>query len=51
VLDEIKQRLLCPVQIVEHADEGFLLSLLLEQLAETPCDFLRRRCGFGFTEQ
>jgi hypothetical protein len=40
--DEIEQRLFCPVQVVEHAHERMLLRVVLEELAESPCDLLGR---------
>ena len=42
MLDQIEQRLLGPVQVIEDANEGPLLCLLLEQLAEAPRDLLRQ---------
>ena len=43
VLDELEQRLLPPVEVVEDADHRPLPRLLLEQLAEGPRDLLRGR--------
>ena len=40
VLDQVEERLLAPLDVVEHDDER---RLLLEQLAERPGDLLRRR--------
>ena len=51
MLDEIEQRLLPPVQVVEHADERLLLRFLLEQLAEAPGDLVRRCAHLRFPEQ
>ena len=47
MLDQIEQRLLCPVQVVEHADERALPRLLLEQLAEAPRDLVCRGRGLA----
>ena len=41
VLDEVEERLLAPLDVVEQADER---RLLLEQLAERPGDLLGRGC-------
>jgi len=43
VLDQVEQRLLCPVQIVQHHYEWLYPRLLLEQLAEPPGDLLGRQ--------
>ena len=40
MLDQVEERLLAPLDVVEHDDER---RLLLEQLAERPADLLRRR--------
>src|SRR6266508_5899387 len=40
MLDEIEQRLLRPVQVVEYADERALLRRLLEKLSERPRNFV-----------
>src|SRR5262245_60298397 len=51
VLDEIEQRLLGPVQVVEDADERLRLRLLLEQLAKAPGDLLGARGKLRLAEQ
>jgi hypothetical protein len=46
VLDEIEERRLCPVNVVEDDDERRRPCQLLEQPADTPCDLLgRNRCA------
>src|SRR5262249_44653252 len=47
VLDQIEERLLAPLNVIEHADER---GLVLEQLAEGPGDLLRARPGLGLAE-
>ena len=48
VLDQVEERLLAPLDVVEHDDER---RLLLEQLAERPGDLLRRRARLRLAEQ
>src|ERR1700692_4130910 len=51
MLDEVEQRLLRPVEVVEHADERLHLRLLFEELAEPPRDLLRRGRRVRLAEQ
>ena len=51
VLDEVEERLLSPVNVVEDADERFSLRLLFEQLAERPGDLLGRGALLSLPEQ
>jgi AAA ATPase domain/Adenylate and Guanylate cyclase catalytic domain/zinc-ribbon domain len=51
VLDQVEQRLLAPVQVVEDTDERPLLRLLLQQLAEPPSDRARRGCMIALAKQ
>ena len=48
VLDQVEERLLAPLDVVEHDDER---RLLLEQLPERPGDLLRRRSRLRLAEQ
>ena len=48
VLDQVEERLLAPLDVVEHDDER---RLLLEQLAERPGDLLRRRPRLRLPQQ
>ena len=50
VLDQIEERLLAPVDVVEHDDERPSHSDRLEQLAERPGDLLDRRHERAVTE-
>ncbi len=47
-LDEVEERLLTPLQVVEANDER---GLLLEQLAERPRDLVRARLALALAEQ
>jgi hypothetical protein len=51
MFDQVEQRLLSPVHVVEHTNERTLLRLLLEQLAEGPRDFLGGRRRLRLAEQ
>ena len=51
VLDQVEERLLSPLNVVEDADERFSLRLLLEQLAERPGDLLGRGALLSLPEQ
>ncbi len=48
VLDQVEERLLAPLDVVEHDDER---RLLLEQLPERPGDLLRRRPRLRLPQQ
>ena len=48
MLDQVEERLLAPLNVVEQDDER---RLLLEQLAERPGDLLRRGAPVGLAEQ
>ena len=51
LFDEVEQRRLAPLQIVEHDHEGLLLCFLLEQLPEGPGDPVRRGSLLRLAEQ
>jgi hypothetical protein len=47
VFDEVKQRWLCPVNVLEHEEKRPLLGERLEELAIGPEDLLRALCLLG----
>src|SRR6266540_3829419 len=51
MLDQIEERPLSPVNVLEDDDHGPPQGLLLEQLAERPGDLLRARPRFSLAEQ
>ena len=51
MLDEVEERFLAPVDVVEHHGQWLRRRSVLECLAEGPGDLLRRRGGLGVPEQ
>ncbi len=51
VLDEVQERVLAPMDVVEHDDERPVSGRLLERLASGPRDLLRRCLQLGLAEK
>jgi hypothetical protein len=51
VLEEVEQRLVGPLHVVEGTDKRMRLRFLLEQLAELPGDLLGASGQLGLSEQ
>ena len=51
VLDQVEERLLAPLDVVEHDHQRLLCRGVLQRLAERPCDLLRRRRRLRLAQQ